>query len=67
VPLAGFDSSCPAMAQGPSRLARGQSFHKYVNGKHGARHELILAPMCGHNARCVFTADPALKVLFPAP
>jgi pimeloyl-ACP methyl ester carboxylesterase len=67
VPLAGFDSSCPAMAQGPSRLARGQAFHKYVNGKHGARHELILAPMCGHNARCVFTADPALKVLFPEP
>jgi hypothetical protein len=24
-PLAGFDSSCPAMAQGPSRLARGQA------------------------------------------
>src|SRR5205814_6076220 len=26
LPLAGFDSSCPAMAQGPSRLARGQAF-----------------------------------------
>jgi len=26
LPLAGFDSSCPAMAQGPTRLARGQAF-----------------------------------------
>jgi hypothetical protein len=25
LPLAGFDASCPAMAQGPSRLARGQA------------------------------------------
>src|SRR5260370_32188838 len=31
MPVGGFDSSCPAMAQGPTRLARGQAFASYVN------------------------------------
>jgi pimeloyl-ACP methyl ester carboxylesterase len=65
LPLAGFDSSCPAMAQGPSRLARGQAFAKYVSQRLGARHTLTVIPLCGHNARCMFTADAALAVLFP--
>src|SRR5438552_16137110 len=30
LPLAGFDSSCPAMAQGPTRLAPGQALAAYV-------------------------------------
>ncbi len=67
LPLAGFDSSCSAMAQGPTRLARGQAFAKYVNQKFGARHETVVVPMCGHNARCMFTADSALPLLFPKP
>ncbi len=65
LPLGGFDSSCPAMAQGATRLARGQAFGKYVNEKLNAGHETVIVPLCGHNARCMFTADPALKVLFP--
>ncbi len=65
LPLAGFDSSCSAMAQGASRLARGQAFVKYVNQKYGAKHDQVIVPMCGHNARCVFTAENALPVLFP--
>jgi pimeloyl-ACP methyl ester carboxylesterase len=65
LPLGGFDSSCPAMAQGPTRLARGQSFAKYANEKLGARHEVKVVPLCGHNARCMFTADISLPVLFP--
>jgi hypothetical protein len=67
LPLAGFDSSCPAMAQGPNRLARGQAFGKYVNEKFGAHHTTIMVPLCGHNARCMFTADPVLKLVFPTP
>lgn len=67
LPLAGFDSSCAAMAQGPTRLARGQAFARYVNEKYGARHKLIVIPLCGHNARCMFTAEPALQILFPEP
>jgi len=65
LPLGGFDSSCPAMAQGPTRLARGQAFANYVNQKYGARHTTVVVPLCGHNARCMFTAEPALPVLFP--
>jgi pimeloyl-ACP methyl ester carboxylesterase len=67
LPLGGFDSSCPAMAQGPTRLARGQAFGRYVNQKYGARHNTAVVPLCGHNARCMFTAERALPILFPKP
>ncbi len=67
LPLGGFDSSCPAMAQGPSRLARGQSFGAYVNQKYGAQHKVQVVSLCGHNARCMFTAEPVLPLLFPKP
>jgi hypothetical protein len=65
LPLGGFDSSCSAMTQGSTRLARGQAFGKMVNEKYGARHTTTVVPLCGHNARCMFTAEPALPVLFP--
>ncbi len=65
LPLGGFDSSCPAMAQGPTRLARGQAFGAYVNKKFGAAHEIKVVSLCGHNARCMFTSEAALPVLFP--
>ena len=65
LPLGGFDSSCPAMAQGPTRLARGQAFGKYVNQKFGAQHKTVIVPLCGHNARCMFTSDIALPLIFP--
>jgi hypothetical protein len=66
LPLAGFDSSCPGMAQGPTRLARGQTFAAYLKDKYGAtQHTVTQIPLCGHNARCMYTADPAMKVLFP--
>lgn len=65
LPLGGFDSSCPAMAQGPTRLARGQYFAKYVNEKLGAKHTVTVVPLCGHNNRCMFTSDVALPILFP--
>lgn len=65
LPLGGFDDSCPAMAQGASRLARGQAFGKYVNQKFGAHHTVTVISLCGHNARCMFTAEAALPLLFP--
>lgn len=65
LPLAGFDSSCPAMAQGPTRLARGQAYAAYVNAKYGAPHQVVVVPLCGHNARCMFTSEAALPILFP--
>lgn len=66
LPLGGFDSSCPAMAQGPTRLARGQAFVNYVNTKYQAKeHKAVVISLCGHNARCMFTAEAALPILFP--
>jgi hypothetical protein len=64
LPLGGFDSSCSAMAQGPTRLARGQAFSKFVTQKLGAKHETTIVPLCGHNARCMFTSEPALALVF---
>jgi hypothetical protein len=66
LPLGGFDSSCPAMAQGPTRLARGQAFAKEITTKYGARHKVAVVPLCGHNARCMFTSDVALPIIFPS-
>lgn len=65
LPVGGFDSSCPAMAQGPTRLARGQAFARFVNEKLGVKQQVAVVPLCGHNARCMFTSDVALPLLFP--
>jgi hypothetical protein len=65
LPLAGFDSSCPAMAQGGTRLARGQAYGAYVKTKYNAPHQVVVVPLCGHNARCMFTSETALPILFP--
>jgi pimeloyl-ACP methyl ester carboxylesterase len=66
LPLAGFDDSCPAMAQGKTRLARGQAFASYAVSKYGAKdHKTVVVPLCGHNARCMFTSEAALPIVFP--
>jgi pimeloyl-ACP methyl ester carboxylesterase len=65
LPLYGFDASCSAMAQGPTRLARGLAFGKYVGEKYGAQHKTLVVPACGHSARCMFTAEPTLPLIFP--
>ncbi len=65
LPIGGFDSSCPAMAQGATRLARGQAFQKYVAEKLKVTQKIVTVPLCGHNARCMFTSEAALPILFP--
>lgn len=65
LPLYGFDDSCGAMAQGPTRLARGFAFNAHVKQAVGAQHEAIMVAACGHSARCMFTADPVLALIFP--
>jgi hypothetical protein len=62
-----LDASCPAMAQGPSRLTRGRAFLDFITAKYGAKHTLTVVGQCGHNGRCVFTAPSALPALFPEP
>ena len=65
VPLGGFDSSPNAMAQGPTRRARGEAFLKYVNDVLGAKHKAIIVPECGHNDRCIYTTELVFPVIFP--
>jgi len=65
LPLFNFDGSCSAMAQGPTRLARGLAYAQYVNERFGARHDVRVVPACGHNARCMFTDNAVLGLLFP--
>jgi pimeloyl-ACP methyl ester carboxylesterase len=64
-PQFGFDSTCGAMAQGPSRLERGLSYFHYITGKFGAKHRVVQVPNCGHNGRCMLVANEAREVLFP--
>jgi pimeloyl-ACP methyl ester carboxylesterase len=65
LPFGGFDTSCPAMAQGPTRLARGLAFSRYTKEHHGANHTTVIVPLCSHSARCMFTSDVALPLIFP--
>ena len=65
LPLGGFDSSPTAMAQGPTRRARGEAYFKYVNEVLGAKHRAIIVPECGHNDRCIYTTDLVFPVIFP--
>jgi hypothetical protein len=53
------------MAQGATRRARGEAFVKYVNEQLGAKHGIQIVSECGHNARCVFTTDTVLPLVFP--
>lgn len=65
LPLGGFDSSANAMAQGPTRRARGEAFYKYVTETMGAKHNAIIVSECGHNDRCIFTTNTVFPVIFP--
>ncbi len=65
LPLGGFDSSPSAMAQGPTRRARGEAFVKYITETLGAKPTAIIVPECGHNDRCIFTTDVVFRAIFP--
>jgi hypothetical protein len=56
---------CGGPERCPTRLARGLAFGKYVNERFGAKHSSVIVPACGHNARCMFTDNAALTLLFP--
>jgi len=65
LPLGGFDSSPNAMAQGPTRRARGEAYVKYLDEELGAKHKIVIVSECGHNDRCVFTTGAVLPYIFP--
>ena len=65
LPLGGFDASPTAIAQGPTRRARGEAFAKYVNDTMGAKHTIMIVSECGHNDRCMFTTNTVFPFIFP--
>jgi pimeloyl-ACP methyl ester carboxylesterase len=65
LPLGGFDDSPDAMAQGPTRRARGEAFVNFVNSRLGGHARVMIVPECGHNDRCVYTTDAVLPIIFP--
>jgi pimeloyl-ACP methyl ester carboxylesterase len=65
LPLGGFDQSAVAMAQGPTRRARGEAFIKFLADSLGAKPNAMIVSECGHNDRCVFTTNEVFPVIFP--
>ena len=65
LPLAGFDSRPVAMAQGPTRRARGEAYVTYLTSALGAKQHAMIVPLCGHNDRCIFTTAAVLPIVFP--
>ena len=53
------------LVQGPTRLARALAYDKYLKDKYAGRQRTIVVALCGHNARCMFTAEPVLPIIFP--
>jgi len=52
---------------GAGRLGRGQAFAAYLKQRYATEQKVVVVALCGHNARCMFTADPVLPMLFPKP
>jgi pimeloyl-ACP methyl ester carboxylesterase len=65
LPLGGFDDSPSAMAQGPTRRARGEAFVEFIADSLGAKPKAMIVPECGHHNRCVFTTNEVFPVIFP--
>ncbi|MEP6509192.1 MAG: alpha/beta fold hydrolase [Gemmatimonadales bacterium] len=65
LPLGGFDSSPLAMAQGPTRRARGEAFVKFLSDSLAAKPNVMIVPECGHNDRCIFTTNEVFPAIFP--
>ena len=57
--------TCAARAQGPPRLARGQSFMAHMDAFHAPHaHRLVTVPGVGHSAARMFQSRPGQAVLF---
>ena len=65
LPLGGFNDSPPAMAQGPTRRARGEALVKFIADSLGGKPKAMVVPECGHHNRCMFTSNEIFPVIFP--
>ena len=61
-----LDRTCMAEAQGPSRLARGLNYVRYLRRRDGAafHQRVFLVPGVGHHASGMFTSACGLAALF---
>lgn len=61
-----FDQSCAAMAQGPTRLARGHAYFNYLKGRHTDHfmQRIVEVPGVGHDNFGMFTSTCGVAVLF---
>lgn len=63
-----LDKSCGAMAQGATRLERGQRYFRYIQALLGpavlATHSLHIVPGVGHDHRAMFMSPAGLALLF---
>jgi len=61
-----IDKDCAAEAQGPTRLARGAYYFKYLESRHksGLAQRVMLVPGVAHNARKMFTSECGIDALF---
>jgi len=57
----------PRWHRAPAAWLAARPLQNYVNSKYSAKHRVLVVPLCGHNARCMFTAEPVLPILFPKP
>ncbi|WP_241023393.1 alpha/beta hydrolase [Paraburkholderia sp. Ac-20340] len=63
---ASLDKSCAAQAQGPQRLARAESFFRYMQSRHpnGLNQHFHVVPGVGHDGARMLTSHCALKAMF---
>jgi pimeloyl-ACP methyl ester carboxylesterase len=64
-----IDRSCPAMAQGPYRLARGLAYFKYLQARHPSalNQRVVEVPGVGHDGRGMYGSACGQAVLFGQP
>lgn len=59
-----MDKSCPAMAQGPNRQARGLAYFERLQQTFHSIHQLLRVPGCGHSADCMYRTENGKKAVF---
>jgi hypothetical protein len=59
-----MDSTCPAMAQGPNRFARGTTYFERLNLIYKSSHKLVHIPGCGHSGECMYRSANGRRAVF---
>ncbi|SAI40205.1 poly(aspartic acid) Hydrolase [Bordetella ansorpii] len=64
-----LDKGCEAEAQGPFRLARGQSYFQYLQKRHpqGLAQRVVTVPGVGHSGKGMFNSPQGQAALFGEP